>query len=155
MRDQGQDRDEFTLGRAMEFAQELAKALILVNGGAAVAILAFYGDAGTAGFRITDDMADALSVFGWSIIAVFLMHLFGFFSLLLQGSNYNTAKWERVGDVASYPLTWAAVIASFASIGLFGYGLHEAAGALTAEAHRAQVSVTAAPAAYAPAVCCG
>lgn len=101
---------------ATQYAIEGLRALVLVNGGAVVAILTFAGNAGSD--RIKPALvANSLAQFAWGLgIALVTMLL----AYLAQGSA--TQGWDRRQNV--FELT--ATVLAFVSIGMFGWGAYTA-----------------------------
>ena len=108
-----QHRDQ--LGAGLAFALAALRALFLLNGGAVVALLAFYGDALTgalAGQIEHAALRDALAWFVGGLVAAFLVCAASYLAQLAyaEGVRLRRARWLRAGAL----LAAAGSLASFA-----------------------------------------
>jgi len=74
------DRDELNLGAAFEFARDTLKSLVFVNGGAVVALLAFYG--ADSGRDFTRMAFAGLLAFTLGVVAAVTSSLMAYFAQL-------------------------------------------------------------------------
>lgn len=131
MSDEGKERDEYTLSIAIEFAQSLLKSLILVNGGAAIAMLAFYGQAAANGVEISGEAMKPLATFGFGVVAALVASFCGYLSLFGIGGKFESKSGVKVGEVLSNVTALIGVIAAVVSIALFCWGIVQASNALS------------------------
>ena len=104
------------------------RSLELINGGAAVALLSFYGNAATkAGGAVhlnTLDLRVSLSWFGAGVMASASAAILAYVAQVTVATTVGrSTRWETV-EVAT---RWVAIVAGLVSIGAFGRGLWWAA----------------------------
>jgi hypothetical protein len=95
----GTERDDLNLREAFELAREALKTLLAINGGAAVAILAFYGQSlsgtGIVGPTARLALADSLYWFAYGAAFVATSFISGYVVQLLWGGAYDTEAAQR------------------------------------------------------------
>jgi len=121
------DRDTFNLQEAFEMARETIRTLFALNGAAAIAILAFYGQALTASNAISAAARTALSAsLSWFTVGATwaaLTFVVAYCTQLFWGSSYDSENTQAVAHrFAQRAHLFAAVFAIF-SLGSFMLGV--------------------------------
>lgn len=111
----------------IRFAEITIRSLLLLNGGAAVALLAFAGNAKQSG--LPDEQlsayASAVQMFGWgALLSV------GVAALAYLAQLFFTEMSARKPHPAGIVLRCAAIFMAFVSLGLFGCGTYKASQAI-------------------------
>jgi hypothetical protein len=101
-------------------AKILINSLILINGGAAVALLAFIGHLATAPSS-SASVSDFAAVLLWFVVGVGAAALFAGFVCLSQKAY--SSKWQRFGHV-TVVVSVLTAIASFVAFGLGAYNTY-------------------------------
>ena len=111
---------------AVYFGRDALRSLLLINGAAAIALLAFagrlYGDEDPARVAVARDIASALMMFGWGVSAATAAAAGSYLSQVLYVEL--TRPWP------GHVLRGMAVLLGAAALGLFIVGCNEAANAL-------------------------
>lgn len=110
----------------IQTGQSAIKANMLLNGGAAVALLAFIGKLADVNPGRIPLFALPLTVF---VIGAFLATLLSGLTYLTQLTFSEDGKWR---DRAGYTLQGISILSGLGSLILFGYGTHLAYGAFIA-----------------------
>jgi hypothetical protein len=114
--------------KAAESANIVFKSLLLVNGGAAVAMLAFVSNLASSNIVDILPIVSPLSWFGWGVVAVVAAMTFSYFTTF---SNVSVSYSDLAADAAaaarwrkSYTIFFAlSFVSGMASLGFFMYGL--------------------------------
>ena len=107
------DREELNLAAAFDFARDTLNSLVFINGGAVVAILAFYG--GQAGRAFTGLAFGGLLSFTLGVTAAVASSLAAYFAQLNFG-------WKEPNLVRGRIALKAAIILAILSLLLFVAG---------------------------------
>lgn len=125
------DRDQFNLQEAFEFARATIQMLFAINGGAAVAIIAFYGQAwATMPLPERHSLAGALMWFVGGVVAATLTGFTGYLSQKAWGSNFKTAAKSDRSEASAPWVELAAVTMAIGSLVLFVIGCLQARSAI-------------------------
>lgn len=123
----GTDRDDLNLTEAFELARECLKSLLIINGGAAVAILAFFGQILTKDGVVTSDVrhhvASGLYWFSLGAFTVVVAFIAAYLTELLWGRAYSSETWQARGHQAAQFVHVAALLLTLASAGMFVFGV--------------------------------
>jgi hypothetical protein len=112
---------------------------VLINGGAAVSVLAFIGHFVTQGRSIAQiaDVASSLISFAWGVVAAGVAMGFTYFSAYsgTKSLSDHATKWQHpyvspgrrthLWEFASTTFTICAIAAGLASLALFIYGMFD------------------------------
>lgn len=127
MTGQRTDRDDLNLTEAFEMARESIKALLALNGGAAVAILAFYGQAvaalGALSTAARWALANGLKLFAIGTIAATVTLFLAYLVQLNWGAAYPSEEAQARAHRRAGSLHLLAFLTAFASLALFVLGL--------------------------------
>jgi hypothetical protein len=127
------DRDEFNLQEAFEYARSAIQTLIAVNGAAAGAIIAFYGQALSANkatIAAKGLLADALTAFALGVISATLTLFLAYFTQRLWGANHSTEGAAAAGERAANICNAVALALALGSLIAFALGCLSAKSAL-------------------------
>ena len=117
------DRDEFNLQEAFELARMAMQTGLVLNGGAAVAILAFYGQAmSTKGYAGGPYLRASLSDFAIGCVLIMATMICGYVIQMLWGGNHSVGtsnKRERWAGLIS-TIAFATIVAA---LGFFVAGI--------------------------------
>lgn len=151
------------LKSAIELGQQILKSLELVNGGAVVAILTFYGNVVKDGSKVPIDplwLAAALKTFAWGLAVALGAAACAYLGQLAVATNQpddwitddakRRAYTERANKL-SIGLLAAAVAAALISLGLFGGGVWCSTNALSTPQAAASTPVDGTSSVAAPA----
>lgn len=116
--------------QAIATSNAVLRSLILINGGAAVAVLAFFGSlAGSHSLNITGKVADLTSPllwFGWGVAAAVVSMILAYFT------HYATAGHAQAGEEtrrlyggAKIVFHVLGVLAALGSLAFFVWGMYE------------------------------
>ena len=138
-------RDEFNLQEAFEFAREAVRTLLAINGGGAVAVLAFYGQALAAvpgpGAALREALSGALGWFGWGTVAAASTTMAGYLTQYLWGRSYpSNALRMRWTKRAAVPQLLGLLMAVL-SFAFFLTGISDMRSAIEARSERAVRSI--------------
>ena len=119
----------------IKFAELAIRSLLLLTGGAAVALLAF------AGHRDVPNLATAIELFGWAASGAVLTAGASYLAQVFI-TEYDHGTWACwFGDA----LRVVAVVIWFVSLSLFMYGIYAAAGAVRTSDPESQIPSIPAP----------
>ena len=104
----------------IDTGQNALKAFVLLNGGAAVALLAFIGKLADVGRLHIPLFASPLKIF---VIGAFLSVASSGLTYLTQLMYSEEGKWRNRAGIF---LQWGTIILGLASLGMFGYGTQRA-----------------------------
>jgi hypothetical protein len=108
------DQQQWHWGEGNKYAMEAMKALLLLNGGGALALLTFFGNRGkTTGAVPADAIGNALLLFGIGIVGSVLAFLVAYLTQLQYGNSGTESK--PVGR------WWHFVTYIFVVLGLSGF----------------------------------
>lgn len=127
------DRDPLNLQEAFEYARATIQALIAINGGAAAAIVAFYGQALSAGkvsVLAKGLLADALTAYAIGVFCGAATLIFGYLTQRMWGANHPTNRDTEVRERAANWLNGIALFLALASLCSFAAGCFSAKNAL-------------------------
>lgn len=144
MTDQGLDRHRYDLERfkveadaakpalegVIKFAELAIRSLLLLTGGAALAVLTFAGDRWPSNPDAVAAYACAVQLFGYSALAAVAVSGMAYLSQVLLTEDGPGSPKEKWG----HRLRVFCVFVWFGSLGAFGWGVHVAAKAVTAGA---------------------
>ncbi|MFN0219513.1 MAG: hypothetical protein ACKVP4_11950 [Hyphomicrobium sp.] len=108
----------------IKFAELAIKSLLILCGGAAVAVLSFAGSRGLTAQVSLDAYASAVAFFG--IAAGGAVFTAGLSYLAQSGINAPETTWEKLGNA----LRFLAISVWFVSLASFGYGVWHASEAV-------------------------
>jgi hypothetical protein len=127
------DRDEFNLQEAFEYARSTIQTLIVINGGAAAAIVAFYGQAlstGKASIAAKGFLACALTEYTMGVVGAVITLVFGYLTQHFWGANHPTERDTKIRERAAAFCQAIALSFAFISLALFVGGSFSARSAL-------------------------
>jgi hypothetical protein len=126
------DRDDLNLQEAFEYARATIQTLVAINGGAAAAIIAFYGQAltGKVSPTIRYYLASSLTSFSIGVGLATLTLFFGYFAQLGWGTNRPTERNAKIAETVAVYFQWIAVGLAIGSLTAFGDGCWSARSAL-------------------------
>lgn len=107
------DREELNLAAAFDFARDTLNSLVLINGGAVVALLAFYG--GQAGREFTGMAFAGLLAFTLGVTSAVSSSLAAYFAQLNFG-------WQEPNLLRGRKALKAAILLAIVSLLLFVAG---------------------------------
>jgi hypothetical protein len=90
------ERDRMWLEAALTFAHNGLKHLILVNGSAVVALLAFLGNAGRGGSANIHALANALIAFGIGVAFAASSSILGYLFQIVERERHQWVRWRVV-----------------------------------------------------------
>lgn len=136
----GNDHFEFAKSvneQAINSSNVVMRSLLLINGGSAVALLAFVGSIsskeGIDFSQVILALSDPLLLFGWGVaIAVFAMMFAYFTNFSTVGHTFAEAGSSEERRYGAWKTAFhvASVLAAFASLLLFLWGIYEVRGAV-------------------------
>jgi hypothetical protein len=130
------DRDELTLTSAFEFARDMIKALTLVNGGAALSLLTFYGSLLDSNkLVVAASSAKNLAFFGLFCFAcgVLFSVLSGCLAYLTQlkwGIAHENDRSASASQISAGKFHTSSMVLALLSVISFVAGIFLSAGAL-------------------------
>lgn len=125
------DRDEFNLQEAFEFARATIQMLIAINGGAAAAIIAFYGQAlASLQPAARASLANGLTMFACGVVLATLTLFAGYIIQMLWGGNNENVAQAQFAERAAPVITGIACLFAIGSLGCFVAGCCFARGAI-------------------------
>jgi hypothetical protein len=123
------ERDPLNLEEAFELARECLKSLLVINGGAAVAILAFYGSALTKDGLISAEtrgyIAGALYWFAAGAFSTTVTFMTAYVVELLWGGGYPSGAKRERGHKWAQRLHMLALTLTLASAAFFVAGVSD------------------------------
>lgn len=122
-------RHELMISMTVKTGENAVKSLLVVNGGATLALLAFLGAVAraSASFANSVDVANALAVFTAGAFMAAFTSCMTFFSQAGFGQEFGTRSTSM-----GYWFRWASISSASISAGLFVYGAFIAASAFGA-----------------------
>jgi len=123
------DRDEFNLQEAFEYARSTIQTLIAINGGAAAAIIAFYGQAlsaGKASGAAKGMLADALTAFTLGVVFATLTLILGYLTQRFWGANHPSDADTAIREGAANAFNVVAIACALLALAAFIAGCFSA-----------------------------
>jgi hypothetical protein len=130
------DRDELTLTSAFDFARDMIKALTLVNGGAVLSLLTFYGsllDGNSpvaAAFSARNLAFFGLLCFACGVLFSVLSGCFAYLTQLKWGIAHLDKKSEYAAQILAGKFHTSSMVLALFSVVSFMAGILLSAGAL-------------------------
>lgn len=118
--------------QAMESASQTIKSALLINGGAAVAVLGFaakYSDPTIEGGDALGLISGSLLYFSWGVVCTVLAHAFSYFTNFSLAGYINGDSGWRIANIIFHVISVALVLAS---IGFFILGAYAVRSAVNA-----------------------
>lgn len=130
MDDQNYDFFKHMNEQTIATSNAILRSLILINGGAAVAALAFFGNlAGNQSLNITGKVADLtrpLLWFGWGVAAAVVSMIFAYFThYATTGHAQAEEKNRKVYGGIKGAFHVLGALAAIGSLAFFVYGMYE------------------------------
>ena len=117
------DRDELNLSAAFDFARDTLKSLVLVNGGAVVALLAFYGGDNARAF--TPGSFLGLMGFTLGVAAAVASSLAAYLAQFQFGKSNPDPKWGGRALNTAIALATVSLVLFIAGVVAIGLALGE------------------------------
>jgi hypothetical protein len=120
----------YNIDRAIAYSIEAIKASLLINGAAAIALMAFLGAVAAPNSRISIDVHEikyALITFGTGVAVCPVTFLFAYLAQLFFAGYVASDSYLWPAET----FRWAALLGFVVSISLFCVGVFLAAGAIT------------------------